>query len=100
MCTSMPGWIVIFLFSLMNYFTFCSELSLLTFFPSFLLLPFLLRKGEASNGYQPTLAYQVAVGQGASSSIEARQGSSVRGKGPKGRQLNQRAPVPIESGST
>ena len=42
--------------------------------------PFLLRKssekGEASSGYQPALAYQVAVGLGASSPIVARQGRS------------------------
>ena len=42
----------------------------------------LLREGEALHGYQPTLAYQVAAGLGASSLIEARQGSPARGQGP------------------
>ena len=55
--------------------------------------PFLFRKGEASHGYQPALAYQVAVRPGASSPIVARQGSPVRDKGPKGRQWSQRQPL-------
>jgi hypothetical protein len=38
----------------------------------------------------PPLAYQVAVGLGQSSPIEAGQGSPVRGKGSKGRQQSQR----------
>lgn len=40
-------------------------------------IPFLHREEEASNGYHPALAYQVAVGLGASS-IDTRQGSPVR----------------------
>ena len=44
----------------------------------------LFRKGEASQGYQLSLAYQVAVGLGVSS-IVARQGSTVMGKGSKGK---------------
>lgn len=42
--------------------------------------PFLLRKGEAFHGYQPTLAYKVILRLGTSSSVEARQGSPVSGK--------------------
>lgn len=42
---------------------------------------FLLRKGEASNGYQPASAYHVAVRLGMSFPAEASQGTPVRGKG-------------------
>jgi hypothetical protein len=48
--------------------------------------PFLFRERGCSHAYQPTLAYQVTVGLGASSSsTEARQGSPVRERGSKGR---------------
>jgi hypothetical protein len=52
--------------------------------------PLLLRKGQASHGYQLTSAYQVAVELCAYSSVEPRQGSSVRGKESKGRQQSHR----------
>jgi hypothetical protein len=48
--------------------------------PHLPLLPLLLRKEEASHEYQPVLACQVAVGLGASSSIETRQHSPIREK--------------------
>ena len=61
-------------------------------FHSVLLIPppFLFRKRQVSHGYQPALAHQVAVRLGASSPIEARQGSP---KGPKDRQQSQRQPL-------
>ena len=40
--------------------------------------PLPLRKGEASHEYQPTMAYQVAVGLGISSPIVARQAAQLR----------------------
>ena len=43
------------------------------------------RRGS-SHGYQPAVAYQVAVGLGPSSPIEVRQGSPVKGKATEGRQ--------------
>jgi hypothetical protein len=53
--------------------------------------PFLLRKGEASHGYQQALEYQVAVGLGTYPPSNARQGSpAARGKEFKGRQQSQR----------
>lgn len=52
---------------------------------------FLLREGEASCGYQTTLAYQVAIGLGTSSS-EDRQGNQVQEKGSKHRLQTQRPP--------
>ena len=55
--------------------------------------PFFLKKGKASHGYQPTLAYQFAVGLGTSSHIVARQGILVQGKGSKGRQQSQIQPL-------
>lgn len=51
--------------------------------------PFHFRKWEASQGYRSALDDQVAVSLG-TSSTEAKQGSPVRGKGPKGRQQNER----------
>jgi hypothetical protein len=54
--------------------------------------PILLREGGASQGYQPALVYQVAVGLDASS-IDVREGIPVRGKGFKGRQQSQRQPL-------
>lgn len=44
------------------------------------LLTFLFRKGGVSHGYQPALAYQVAVRPHTPFPVEARQGSTVRGK--------------------
>ena len=73
-----------------------------TFPPPSTPLPFLFKRREASQGYQLALAYRIALRLGASSPIEARQGSPVGEKGPKGRQQNQRQPllpllrVPIE----
>jgi hypothetical protein len=60
---------------------------------STILLP-LLRKGEESHGYHPTLAYQVAIKLGVSSSIEVKQGSPVRGNRSKDRQQSETTPVP------
>ena len=54
----------------------------------------LLRKGEASHGYQPALGYQGAVRLDASSSINATRGSSVGGKGSKDRLCSQKQPLP------
>ena len=63
--------------------------------------PFLFRGGEAFHGYQSALAYNVTVGLGASSPIEADKGSPVKEKGSKGRQQNQRQPwVPNEDQAT
>ena len=44
------------------------------------------QKAEVSHRYQLPFVHQVAAELGASSYIEARQGSPVRGKGSKGRQ--------------
>lgn len=57
--------------------------------------PFLLLGGEVSHGYQPALA----VGLGASSPIEPKQGSSVRGERFKGRQQSPRQPCSSYYGS-
>jgi hypothetical protein len=62
-------------------------------FPHPPILPFSpQKKRKASHGYQPALAYQVAVRVG-SSSIEARQGSPVRGKGSNSKQCNEKQPL-------
>lgn len=50
--------------------------------PSITFLHISTEKGRESHGYRPTLAYQVAVKLGTSSSTEARKGSPVSGKGP------------------
>jgi hypothetical protein len=52
--------------------------------------PPLLRRGEAYPEYHPALAFQATVGLSSSSSTEARRGSPVRRKGPKGRQCHER----------
>jgi hypothetical protein len=49
--------------------------------------PLLFRKGHVSSGYQPAVAYQVAVRLGTSSPVKGRQGSQVGGKGPKGKEF-------------
>lgn len=53
----------------------------------------LVRKGEASHGYQAALEYQVKVRQGTSFLIKARRGNPVGRKGAKGRQSSQRWPL-------
>ena len=55
--------------------------------------PFLLREEKTSHGCKPTLAYQVVIGLGTSSSTEARQGCPIKGKESKGRQQSQRQPL-------
>lgn len=52
--------------------------SLISPFVHFFRLPFLLRKWEASHGYQLALAYKVAIELGASSPIVDKQGSPLR----------------------
>ena len=51
---------------------------------------FLSRKGQASKGYQPTLAYQLVAVLGIPSPTEARLGSPVLRKETKGTQQSQR----------
>lgn len=46
-------------------------------------LPFFLKDCKASHRYQPSLAHEVVVGQGACSSIEAGQGHPVGERDPK-----------------
>jgi len=50
------------------------------------------KRGEPSHGYQPALAYQVAVRLGTPFLLRLRQGSPIMGKGVKVRQCGQRAP--------
>lgn len=45
--------------------------------PEPLSIPFLFRKGQASHGYQPKMAYQVAVLLGTSPHIKAAQGNPI-----------------------
>ena len=56
------------------------SLSLLPLVCPSLISPVLLRKGQASHGYQSALGYQVVVGLCAFSCIMARHGSPVRSK--------------------
>ena len=55
-------------------------------FPPPLSLPLLLRKGEAPNGYQPSLAHQVAARISSSFPTESRLGSPAKGRESKVRQ--------------
>jgi hypothetical protein len=91
-----PFYSFIFIFIFLNfiYFTYRSQHTL---FISSQFLPYpihyssiFVQKMASLKGYQPAMAYQVAVRLGNPSSIKARQGNEVRGKDPKGRQWNQK----------
>lgn len=64
----------------------------LPFAPTFTLTLFLSRKGQASYGYQPNMAYQVAVRPGTLLILRLDKTTQQEGNGAKSRQKSQRQP--------
>ena len=84
-----PHWLT--LYPNCSFPSLLSSQSLLTSPPT-IPHPYLLRKGEASQGYQLSLAYQVAVRLG-TSSIEAGPHSPIRRQVARGRQQSHWQPM-------
>lgn len=55
---------------------------------------FLFRKGQASNGYQLNMTYQISANLGTSTCIKAGKAAHYGTKNPEGEGMNQTDPIP------